>query len=263
MRIGFIQFDCKFGETEVNLRKMKILLSQESTDLWVAPELCHTGYLFQKKEELEKLAEEIPNGPTTQFFIEQAKRYNTTIVAGVAERDGDSFYNSSVCVNGTQGFLGKYRKVHLFDREKLFFEPGNLSFNVIDIGPYKLGMMICFDWIYPEAARSLALLGADIICHPSNLVLPYCQDAMITRCLENRVFAITANRIGTENRGALTLRFTGQSEIVSPKGDLLAKAGVNSEEAQFVTINPADARDKHATPQNPLFKDRNTDLYTL
>ncbi|MBD3342594.1 MAG: acyltransferase, partial [Candidatus Lokiarchaeota archaeon] len=133
------------------------MLAQEPADLWVLPEFFQTGYLFQKKQEVEKLAEEIPNGQTTQFLIEQAKRHNTTIVAGLAERDGDKFYNSAVCVNGAKGFLGKYRKIHLFDREKLFFELGDMPFSVIDLGTFKLGIMICFDWIYPEAARSLAV----------------------------------------------------------------------------------------------------------
>ncbi|MBD3337898.1 MAG: acyltransferase, partial [Candidatus Lokiarchaeota archaeon] len=144
MRAGFIQFDCKFGEAEENYRKVKIMLAQEQADLWVLPEFFHSGYLFQKKQEVEKLAEEIPDGQTTQFLIEQAKRHNTTIVAGLAERDGDKFYNSAICVNGMKGFLGKYRKIHLFDREKLFFEPGDMPFSVIDLGTFKLGIMICF-----------------------------------------------------------------------------------------------------------------------
>ena len=85
--------------------------------------------------------------------------------------------------------------------ETLWFTPGDSGFQVWDIGLAKIGVMICFDWYYPESARTLALMGAEIICHPSNLVLPNSPDSMPVRCLENRVFAITSNRIGTEARG--------------------------------------------------------------
>ncbi|MFO0767873.1 MAG: nitrilase-related carbon-nitrogen hydrolase [Nitrospiraceae bacterium] len=98
--------------------------------------------------------------------------------------------------------LGCYRKTHLFFEETLFFDPGDSGFQVWDVGGAKVGVMICFDWFYPESARTLALMGADIIAHPSNLVLPHCPDSMVTRCLENRVFSITANRIGRARLGA-------------------------------------------------------------
>jgi predicted amidohydrolase len=124
-------------------------------------------------------------------------------------------------------------------------------------------MMICFDWIFPETARSLALAGADIICHPANLVLSYCQDAMITRCVENRVFAVTANRTGSESRAGATLRFTGLSEIVAPDGGVLARAGVEAEEVIVREIDPFEARDKAVTPQNDVLGDRRPDLYRL
>jgi len=94
--------------------------------------------------------------------------------------------------------------------------------------------MICFDWIFPEAMRTLALMGAQIVLHPANLVLPYCQDAMVTRCIENRVFEITANRIGVE-RG---LKFTGASQITAPGGIVLHRATKTKEEALAVDIDP-------------------------
>jgi predicted amidohydrolase len=90
------------------------------------------------------------------------------------------------------------------NEEALWFCPGDRDFPVFDIGPCKIGIMICFDWFFPESMRILSLKGADVICHSANLVLPFCQDAMVTRCLENHVFAITANRIGMENRGGKT-----------------------------------------------------------
>ena len=120
--------------------------------------------------------------------------------------------------------------------------------------------MICFDWRFPETARSLALLGADLIAHPSNLVLAHCPQAMITRCLENRVFAVTADRVGTEDRMGV-LKFIGQSQIVDPDGNILVRASETEEEVQIVEIDLEKARDKFLTPNNHIFKDRREDLY--
>jgi len=260
MKVGFLQVDCIFGKKERNRTKVADMLRGHSVDLLVLPELFNTGYLFSSTDELADLSEQIPDGETTQFLIKLAKDYNTIIVAGIAEKEGNNYYNSAVCVSDI-GFIGKYRKIHLFDREKLWFQPGNSPFEVFNLGHVKIGMMICFDWIFPESARSLALKGANIICHPANLVLPYCQNAMVTRCLENRVFAITANRIGTENRADTQLNFTGASEIVAPDGDILVTASVDREEARFIEIDPLKANDKNITLSNNLFKDRRTNLY--
>jgi predicted amidohydrolase len=124
--------------------------------------------------------------------------------------------------------------------------------------------MICFDWLFPESVRSLALMGADIIAHPSNLVLPYCPQAMPIRCLENRVFAITANRIGEERRKqGEPLRFIGSSLIVSPEGKILAKAPENEEALLIAEIEPETARNKNLNPLNNLFEDRRPEMYRV
>jgi predicted amidohydrolase len=261
LRAGFLQFDCKFGKKEYNFNKVRQLLSQKEADLFVLPELFNTGYIFTSTAEVSELAEPIPGGRTTQFLIELARRQQCTIVAGIAEQDGSDYFNSAVCVNQT-GYIGHYRKIHLFNTEKQWFKPGNKPFKVYDIGSCKIGIMICFDWIFPEAARTLALKGAAIICHPSNLVLPYCQEAMVTRCLENHVFAITANRIGTENRGEIALTFTGKSEIVSPTGKILAQADNINEEIIIVEIDPCQAQEKNITPLNHIFNDRRPEFYS-
>jgi predicted amidohydrolase len=122
--------------------------------------------------------------------------------------------------------------------------------------------MVCFDWIFPESARVLALLGADIICHPANLVLPLCQQAMTTRSLENGVFSATANRIGTEARGGKKpLTFTGRSQILDPMGQALAGLGENETGVAVVAIDPAKAHDKKITEQNDRLKDRRPEHY--
>ena len=262
MHVGFIQFEVLFGNKEHNQATVARLMNQANADLWVLPELFNTGYLFNSREELASLAEEIPDGETTQFLIALAKKNNAAIVAGLAERQNELFFNSAILVD-IMGFRGLYRKIHLFDEEKLWFTPGDLPFQVWDIGMAKIGMMICFDWIFPEAARTLALRGAEIICHPSNLVLPYCQNAMITRCLENRVFAITANRIGTEHRGGKKLTFTGASQITGTRGEVIYRAGTDQEEVVVVEIDPWLAHDKLATPNNHIFDDRCPEMYVM
>src|SRR5262249_54262145 len=103
--------------------------------------------------------------------------------------------------------------------------------------------------------------GARIVLHPSNLVLPYCQNAMPTRCLENRVFAVTCNRVGTEKRAGASLRFTGASQVVDCRGRVLVRARATGEALAIVDIDPRDAADKHVTARNNLFSDRRPALY--
>ena len=262
IKVGFIQFRVEFGNKGKNFQKIDRLIGNNQVDLLVLPELFNTGYLFSQKEELAQVSETIPEGETTQFLISLAKKTNSTIIAGLAEKANEKFYNSAVVING-EGLLGVYRKIHLFDREKLFFEKGDLPFHVWDIGMAKIGVMICFDWIFPEAARSLALKGAEIICHPSNLVLPYCQNAMVTRCLENLVFAITANRIGKETKGNFSLTFTGKSQITAFNGDVLYRASEDREEVVLLDIDPALARNKKITDQNDIFDDLRPEMYSI
>ena len=261
MRVGFFQFAPLFGEVENNLGKIVATLDQTDADLIVLPELCASGYQFVSQQEVITLSESVPNGPTTQRLIELAKRRRMTIVAGLTERAGSACYNAAVVV-GPSGFIGCYRKTHLFFEETLFFTPGDTGFQVWDIGVAKIGAMICFDWYYPEAARTLAIKGAEIICHPSNLVLPNCPDSMPVRCLENRVFAITCNRTGSEGRGGKDqLTFIGNSEVVAPNGAILHRAPRDQEELYFVEIDPADARNKALTRYNDLLRDRRESLY--
>ncbi|MGB2696796.1 MAG: nitrilase-related carbon-nitrogen hydrolase [Candidatus Zixiibacteriota bacterium] len=260
MKVGFVQFCPFFGNKRKNLKKIAQLIEDVEADLLVLPELCTTGYIFKNKEELRSLAESIPDGPTVDFFKDLANEKGINLVWGMPERDYDKVFNTSVLVT-SEGEIENYRKVHLYDQEKFLFTPGDRELDVVEIKGAVLGMMICFDWIFPEACRVLALKDAEIICHPSNLVLQYCQPAMITRCIENRVFSITANRYGTEQRNQRKLTFTGKSQIVSPQGEILALASSDTDEVKVVEIKPELAKDKMATPNNHLLKDRRIDFY--
>ena len=261
MRVGYYQNDPEFGNVARNLDRLISGLEGVEADLMVLPELCASGYQFVSRDEVRDLAENVPDGVTTKRLIDVARRKGMVIVAGLPERAGAAFYNSAVVV-GPQGAIGCYRKTHLFFEETLFFSPGDTGFQVWDIGPARIGAMICFDWYYPESARTLALKGAEIICHPSNLVLPHCPDSMPVRCLENRVFAVTCNRTGSEARGGKDrLTYIGNSEVVSPRGAILHRAPCDREELWTIDIDPAEARDKSVTPYNDLLRDRRESLY--
>lgn len=263
MRVGFFQFDPVFGEVKRNLDTVTQKLATVESDLLVLPELFASGYQFVSEHEVELLAEPIPEGPTTTRLIEIARARRMVLAAGLPERAGGRCFNSAVLV-GPAGIIGLYRKAHLFYEETRHFSPGDTGFQVWDVGAVKLGLMVCFDWIYPEAARTLALKGAHILCHPSNLVLPHCPDAMVTRCLENRVFCVTANRMGCEERGGKErLTYIGNSEVVSPRGHILYRAARDQEDLAVIDIDPALAEDKKLNTYNDLVKDRRPDLYEL
>jgi predicted amidohydrolase len=188
---------------------------------------------------------------------------NVSIVIGFAEKSGDKIYNSALLTN-PDGTSFVYRKTHLFAEEKLFFTPGDTGFQVYPAKHgIRIGIMICFDWQFPESARTLALKGAQIICHPSNLVLPWCQQAMIIRSLENRVYSVTANRIGLERNGDKELYFTGMSQILGTKGEILHRMHMEQEEIAVITIDPFLADNKAVTPYNSVFTDRRPELYRL
>jgi predicted amidohydrolase len=243
MHVGFYQFTPRFGEVSHNLDMIVETLDQADADLIVLPELCSSGYQFVSQQEAITLSESVPDGPTTRRLIDLAQRRRMVIVAGLPERAGSACYNSAVVV-GPSGFIGCYRKTHLFFEETLFFTPGDTGFQVWDIGPAKIGAMIWFDWYYPD------------------LVLPNCPDSMPVRCLENRVFAITCNRTGSEARdGKDQLTFIGNSEVVAPLGTILHRAPRDQEELCIVEIDPADARNKAVTPYNDLLRDRRESLY--
>jgi len=263
MRIGIAQTSPLFGERDRNIADAFRLIESERADLWVLPELFASGYQFRSVAELRELSERVPGGSTTEALVEHAGRHGCYIVAGLPERDGDKLYNSSVLV-GPEGFVAGYRKIHLFYRETLHFSPGDHPFAVVDIGPCKIGMMICFDHLFPESARSLALLGADVICHPANLVMPdLAQRTMATRALENGVFTATANRVGEESRTDETLVYTGQSQIVGPEGEILARLSSDRAEISVLEIDIERARKKRITEHNDKLADRHPEHYAL
>jgi predicted amidohydrolase len=258
MNIGFVQYEPVFLDLDATLEKLDRLIDDAAaTDLLVLPELCGTGYNFASSEEARSMAEPMTDSRLLAFLREKCRQKNLFIVAGYNERDGDLLYNSAALIS-PEGIAGNYRKMHLFMNEKDIFEPGNAGLPIFNCGPAKIGILICFDWQFPEVWRILALKGADIICHPSNLVLPgLCQRAVPLHALLNRFFVITANRTGSEK----DLTFTGKSIIVDPKGNLLDQGPASDEYSAIVSIDLEVARNKGVTARNDLIADRRPDQY--
>jgi len=260
MRIGFVQTRPVFGKKKENLERALFLIEKTEADLLVLPELFNSGYFFPSKEHVSSLSEQIPDGRTVRFLRAVSKRKKCALVFGMPEKQGLKYYNSSVYIS-PKNTVHVYRKLHLFYREREWFTQGNMQLKAFPFYEFKIGMMICFDWIFPEVCRTLMLKGADLICHPSNLVLHLCQDAMLTRTVENGVFTITANRIGSDSVGTETLKFTGKSQITGLPNLVLARAGANTEVVKTIDVDLSLSRKKNPTELNDLIKDRRPAYY--
>lgn len=270
VKVACIQMEPIIGKKKANLEKSSQLIDEAArmgARLIILPELANSGYVFQTREEAFELAEDIPSGESTKFWSEIATQLDITIVAGLAERDQNRLFNSAV-VLGPKGFIGKFRKVHLWGEENLFFEPGDLGFPIFHTPVGRVGVMICYDGWFPESYRLLALQGADIVCVPTNWVPLPGQDpsreAManilaMASAHSNSLFVAAANRVGTE-RGQ---KFIGQSLIVSHTGwPVAGPASPKDEEIIFAEINLSDARRKRNwNAFNQVLRDRRTDVY--
>jgi predicted amidohydrolase len=260
MKVAAVQMHPRFAQPEKNraiLRQYCEKAAKQEVDLIVFPELCVSGYNFTSQHQVLNLAESLPDGPTVTHLIDLADQFQMTIVIGIAElEDTSQVFNSSAIVS-PQGFEGKYRKMHLFAREKEFFQSGDEPPRVWKLAKAAIGVLVCFDWAFPEAARILMLEGCEILCLPANLVLPYAQRTMVGRSIENRIFSILANRIGSEG----TLTFTGRSQITDIHGKILARGGTNRTGLIIAEIDPRQARKKYLTKTNNIITDRRIELY--
>ncbi len=270
LTVASIQMEPLIGEVARNLARSIALIEDaaaKGAKLVVLPELCNTGYVFESRAEARSLAEVIPDGRSTKAWIEAARRLDLHIVAGITEREGELLYNSAVIV-GPDGLIGRYRKVHLWGDEALYFAPGNLGFPVFDTPFGRIGCHICYDCWFPESFRLAALQGAEIVCVPTNWVPIPGQDPtreamaniiVMGAAHSNSVFVVCADRIGTE-RGQ---PFIGQSLIVAQTGwPVAGPASRDREEVLVATINLADARRKRNWNDfNQVMRDRRRDVY--
>jgi predicted amidohydrolase len=259
--VGFGQFCPVRCDVAQNVKAVRRLLRGVRAEVMVLPELANSGYQYANPSELAPFAEDASGrGPFLSGLRELARESRGVIVAGFAEAAPEGLYNSAALVDG-DGVCQVYRKTHLFQDEQDLFLPGDTGFQVLDYHGVRIGTMICFDWLFPESARTLALRGAQIIAHPANLVMPWCQQAMVTRSLENAVFSITANRYGTETLNGQTLIFTGGSQALDVKGRCLVRALNTGDYVAICDIDPLAADDKAINSRNHLFANRRPEMY--
>lgn len=246
VRLAGVQMDVDFADKPKNLDRMEDAMrrtAKEDARIVVFPECAVTGYCFESLDEAMTVAEPV-EGPSLARLARLCQELRQHVVVGTLEREGDRLYNSAALI-GPGEVLGVYRKIHLphlgVDR---FVTPGRRATDVFQAGTVRIGMNICYDTTFPEAARCLALDGADLIALPTNWP-PHAEEVaehvINTRALENHVYYIAVNRVGTE-RG---FRFIGMSKIASPVGRTLARAEKDEETILYADIDPSLPRDKH------------------
>lgn len=268
--IACIQYEPVIGRVDANLAAMEARIREahaNGASLAVLPELADTGYVFESREELARLAAPIPDGLSAQRLIALAQELGVHIVCGLAERDGDLFYNSAILC-GPSGYIGKFRKLHLWNREKLFFEPGDLGLPVFDTALGPIGLAICYDGWFPETFRQLGLKGVELVCVPTNWVpitghdggdMPMANILHQAAAHSNAIYIACADRIGTE-RGQ---PFIGSSIIVGPNGRLLAGPASRTGDAILMaTVSPGIAvQSRIVSERNDVINDRRPDVY--
>jgi predicted amidohydrolase len=264
MKIAGVQFKPFFGNKERNIDYIFKNIKNIPAEIIVFPELSISGYFFQSKDEVAETAEEF-SGALMSEFQELATGLDKILVIGFPEKSGDDYYNSAAILLPNKELSRCYRKTHLFYKEKYSFTPGDTGFFVIhdEERDIKIGTMICYDWRFPEASRTLGLLGADLIVCPSNLVTTIWHSVMPARAIENKVYFAVINRTGKENRDGDELFFNGESVIYGYNGERLAKAGVEDEKVIYADIEPSLTRRKAFNEFNDVFKDRRPEFYKL
>lgn len=255
MNIGFLQYSPKKGNKEQNLEIVRKLLADVSGEVWVLPELGMTGYPDSSKEELLSHAESM-DGPLVKELIKIARESDSCIIVGILEVDGDKVFNTTVSV-GPEGLLNKHQKSHLFMEEKENFSSGESQPSVFTWRGINIGVGVCYDYMFPEFWRKLALADADLFCNTANFVSKYGFRMMQARSIENGVFSITTNRTGTDGE----IFYQGGSEIVDNRGNVLVKADDHEEKAYTMDVDLTLSRNKKWNKLNDLFVDRREDLY--
>ncbi len=252
MRCSVLQFTPVFRDVDANTEAIVALIASTHSDLIVLPELATSGYFFLSRDEAAQNAEPV-DGEHVQAIVNAAHEHGRVVVCGFAERDGDALYNSAV-IAAPDMPTRVYRKTHLFYKERFCFDEGDSGFFVVNV-PHldlNLGTMICYDWRFPEAARTLALRGADVIAAPSNLVTELWPRVMPTRAIENKVYLAVANREGSEENGGEVVSFNGRSMIYGYNGDELGRDA---------EIDPKQTRTKSFNSINDIFTDRRPEFY--
>lgn len=268
LRVALAQIAPLRGVLEKNRKTILSCLHEaadEGARLIVFPECALSGYVFHSLAEALPASEPVP-GPTTQAVLEVCRQRNIHTVVGLLERSDGQIYNSAF-VAGPGGLIATYRKCHLpvigVDR---FVARGD-TLPVIDLPLTRIGLLICYDLRFPEAARTLALRGAEILVLPTNWPegAESSPDFLTrARAWENRTFVIACNRVGVEEG----IRFLGRSQVITPAGACILEADPYAEGVWYTDIVPAEARQKRLIVQPGVFEmdpigHRRPELYEL
>lgn len=240
--IACAQMDCVLGDPKTNRNEMIASIraaAEREAQLVIFPECALTGYAFNSLDEAVPFAEKL-DGRSAQAIAEACRETRAYAIAGFIEADGDMFYNAAMIV-GPDGVVGSYRKVHMpyigIDR---FLTPGDRPFQVFDLPFGKVGVNICYDISFPEPARILKLMGAELIALITNWPTAAWRSPQFvaqTRALENHVFYAAVDRVGTE-RG---WEFIGRSKMIDCNGDTLSEASADAEELLVVSVELSEA----------------------
>lgn len=270
VRIAALQFEPLIGDRAHNLATIERLVRKASTDgakLVILPELADSGYIFKDANELASLAGEIPTGESARRLCMLAVELGVYIICGLAERDASLCYNAAIFC-GPDGYIGKYRKLHLWNEENCFFTKGNLGLPVFSTPFGCVGLAICYDGWFPETFRQLALAGAELVCIPTNWVPMPGGDGRaevmanilhMAAAHANSIYIACADRIGIE-RGQ---HFIGRSLIVGPQG--WPVAGPASADTEEILIADLDLKNiktgRFINRFNHVLADRRVDVY--
>ncbi len=277
LNIGLVQMSCS-ADGKSNLEKAigGIREAAAKGAQIVCLQELFTSLYFCDVEDYEnfKLAEPIP-GPTTEALSSVAKELNVVVIASLFEKRAQGLYHNTTAVLDADGtYLGKYRKMHIADDpayfEKFYFTPGDLGYKIFKTKFANIGVLICWDQWYPEAARLTALMGAEILFYPTAIGWATSQDAATneeqynawqtiqrSHAVANGVHVVSVNRVGFEQNGAM--KFWGGSFVSNPFGSLLAKASHDQEEVMVVPVDLSKT-DSYRTHW-PFMRDRRIDSY--
>ncbi len=282
IKIGLLQ-QHNTADTADNMRRLAegiAILAEEGAQLVVLQEL-HNGLYFCQTEDVNNfdLAEPIP-GPSTDFYGKLAKEHDIVIVTSLFERRAPGLYHNTAVVIERDGTIaGQYRKMHIPDDpayyEKFYFTPGDLGFHPIQTSVGRLGVLVCWDQWYPEAARLMALQGADLLIYPTAIGYESSdteeeqerqREAWTTvqrgHAVANGLPVISVNRVGYEpDPSGVTggIQFWGSSMVVGPQGEFIYRAGIDGEERKVVEIDLAHS--EHVRRWWPFLRDRRIDQY--